>query len=101
MVIAIDNLNHANADPMLSMIFFLTDGRPSMSVLDDNAILDGIEYWNRKQYSIHTVAFGRMAKYDLLRQISQRNKGVARKLYHLSETTAQLKGRALCKFLPL
>ncbi len=49
-------------------------------------------------FSLHGIAFGEDADYTLVRKISARNNGLARKLYEDSDAAEQLKG---CESLKL
>lgn len=68
--------------------------------LDNNVIVNNISVINqRRNFAIHSLAFGNNADFKLVQRISSRNKGLARKIYEDSDAELQLTGLILgrCK----
>ncbi|KAK3610524.1 hypothetical protein CHS0354_008954 [Potamilus streckersoni] len=75
------------------MIVFLTDGDATKGETNSERIMENIENVNEKGViPIFTLAFGQDADYDLLKKISSRNNGVARKIYEASDAELQISG---------
>ncbi|XP_070206409.1 inter-alpha-trypsin inhibitor heavy chain H3-like isoform X2 [Littorina saxatilis] len=74
------------------MMFFLTDGEATTGVRDSKQIVDDVSTVNEGVVNIYSLAFGSGADYKLLRQISARNKGFARKIYEASDASKQVSG---------
>lgn len=91
---AIDLLDADRSDPLATMIVFLTDGRPTVGEQNPSVIVDQLTRKNgaTSEFSIHSIAFGDDADYDLLKKISGRNKGLARKVYEDSDASLQISG---------
>ncbi|KAK3610525.1 hypothetical protein CHS0354_008955 [Potamilus streckersoni] len=75
------------------MIVFLTDGDATQGETNSDRILENIENENKfGMIPIFTLAFGQDADYDLLKSISSRNNGVARRIYEASDAELQITG---------
>eukprot|EP00092_Neocalanus_flemingeri_P002183 GFUD01002323.1.p1 GENE.GFUD01002323.1~~GFUD01002323.1.p1 ORF type:complete len:676 (-),score=217.81 GFUD01002323.1:157-2109(-) len=75
------------------MVFFLTDGHPTVGVTDTIEILDNVRNANKViQTPIFSLAFGRKTDFQMLRHLSVQNYGFARKIYTASDASLQLEG---------
>ena len=75
------------------MVFFLTDGHPTVGVTDTLEILDNVRNANKViQTPIFSLAFGRKTDFQMLRRLSVQNFGFARKIYTASDASLQLEG---------
>ena len=59
------------------MVFFLTDGHPTVGETDTLAILD----------NVFSLAFGRRTDFQMLRLLSVQNHGFARKIYTAADAS--------------
>uniref|UniRef100_A0A914W5Z2 Uncharacterized protein n=1 Tax=Plectus sambesii TaxID=2011161 RepID=A0A914W5Z2_9BILA len=94
LVKAIELLDADRSDPLATMIVFLTDGQPTIGEKNANVIVDQLTRKNgaASEFSLHSIAFGDDADYALLKRISGRNKGLARKVYEDSDASLQISG---------
>lgn len=76
---------------LTSMIIVLTDGQPTVGIQDTTSIVDQIITKNAG-VSIHSLSFGDDADYELMKRISGRNRGLARKIYEDSDAALQMAG---------
>ena len=75
------------------MVFFLTDGHPTVGVTDTQEILTNVKKANKLiQTPIFSLAFGRDTDFQMLRLLSVQNFGFARKIYAASDASLQLEG---------
>ena len=75
------------------MVFFLTDGHPTVGVTDTQEILNNVKNANKViQTPIFSLAFGRKTDFQMLRLLSVQNFGFARKIYTASDASLQLEG---------
>merc|ERR1719474_758148 len=75
------------------MVFFLTDGHPTVGVTDTQEILTNVKKANSLiQTPIFSLAFGRKTDFQMLRLLSVQNFGFARKIYTASDASLQLEG---------
>ncbi|KAK3610521.1 hypothetical protein CHS0354_008950 [Potamilus streckersoni] len=75
------------------MIVFVTDGNATVGETNSEIILENIENENEKGViPIFTLAFGEESDYDLLKAISTRSNGVARRIYEASDAKLQISG---------
>ena len=75
------------------MVFFLTDGHPTVGVTDTQEILENVRSVNSfVQAPIFSLAFGRKTDFQMLRLLSLQNYGFARKIYPASDASLQLEG---------
>jgi Mg-chelatase subunit ChlD len=73
------------------IIIFLTDGEANVPPSDPQTIIRNVKRANTGSTSIFTLALGRGANFDFLKQLSLRNSGFARKIYEASDTALQLR----------
>ena len=75
------------------MVFFLTDGHPTVGETDTLAILDNIKTANSNIGApIFSLAFGRRTDFQMLRLLSVQNHGFARKIYTAADASLQMAG---------
>ena len=75
------------------MVFFLTDGHPTVGVTDTQEILTNVKKANKLiQTPIFSLAFGRKTDFQMLGLLSVQNFGFARKIYTASDASLQLEG---------
>lgn len=74
------------------IIVFLTDGQPSTGVKNPEVIKRNVRNANREIIPIFSLAFGDDADYNMLKQMSSQNNGIARKIYESSDVTLQMTG---------
>ena len=73
------------------MIVFLTDGEPTVGETSGSRIKANVQQYNaRSQIPIYGLAFGEYADFNLLRDISNSNKGFAQKIYESGNSFEQL-----------
>ena len=76
-----------------SMILFLTDGQASSGVTGKQAILGNLKESNNDgRFPIFSLAFGRGADFDLIRDISKETGSRAKQIYEGSDAALQLEG---------
>ena len=75
------------------MVFFLTDGHPTVGVTDTLQILDNIKTANSNIGApLFSLAFGRRTDFQMLRLLSVQNNGFARKIYTAADASLQMAG---------
>ncbi|XP_076449000.1 inter-alpha-trypsin inhibitor heavy chain H3-like isoform X2 [Babylonia areolata] len=74
------------------MMFFLTDGMATSGEQNSEKIVADVSRKNEGVVNIYNLAFGAGADYQLLRQISAKNNGFARKIYEASDAAQQVSG---------
>lgn len=75
------------------MIFFLTDGHPTVGETETLTIMANVNKANYGSLApIFSLAFGRHADFDLLKVMSLQNNGFARKIYVAADASLQLEG---------
>ena len=75
------------------MVFFLTDGHPTVGVTDTLEILDNIRRANTLLSApVFSLAFGRRTDFSMLRLLSVQNNGFARKIYTAADASLQMEG---------
>jgi len=83
--------NSSNAQKPETIIIFLTDGVANIQPSEPRAIIRNVKRANTGSTSIFTLALGRGANFDFLKQLSLQNTGFARKIYEASDTALQLR----------
>ena len=82
----------AKSEPQ-PIIFFLTDGHPTVGEVDSAAILSNVLEANAdSDAAIFSLAFGRLADYEMLKLLSLQNNAFARKIYVAADASLQLEG---------
>lgn len=74
----------------IGMVFFLTDGLPTVGTTSSKKIAANILDLSGNKFAIFGLAFGSLADYDLLKTISSQNSGFARKIYVDSDAALQV-----------
>ena len=75
------------------LVFFLTDGHPTVGETDSGAILENVKKANEDcDAAIFSLAFGRMADFQMLKLLSLQNNAFARKIYVAADASLQLEG---------
>ncbi|XP_067651898.1 inter-alpha-trypsin inhibitor heavy chain H3-like isoform X3 [Haliotis asinina] len=75
-----------------SLMFFLTDGQPTVGVKDPASIAKNVERLNEDVVSLFGLAFGDGADYDMLKVVSAQNCGFARRIYEAADAADQVEG---------
>ncbi|RUS89614.1 hypothetical protein EGW08_002632, partial [Elysia chlorotica] len=73
-----------------AMIFFLTDGDPTVGETSPRNIARNVRNANERTVAIYSLAFGDGADYDSLKTLSAQNLGFARKIYEASDAALQV-----------
>ena len=79
-------------NPMVCILFLLTDGKPSTGVTDVFAIERNVRRANQGRCSLVTLGFGKLVNFNFLSRLALQNRGIARKIYESSSASAQLQG---------
>ena len=89
----IDDQSRVYLQEVQPMVFFLTDGHPTVGVTDTLQILDNIKKANTNIGApIFSLAFGRRTDFQMLRLLSVQNFGFARKIYTAADASLQMEG---------
>ncbi|XP_048465958.1 inter-alpha-trypsin inhibitor heavy chain H5 [Rhincodon typus] len=76
----------------VSLIIFLTDGRPTIAEVQPHKILSNTRKAAEKKFCIFTLGIGRDVDYRLLQRMSLENCGVMRRINEDSDASILLKG---------
>ncbi|KAJ8381576.1 hypothetical protein SKAU_G00023540 [Synaphobranchus kaupii] len=76
----------------VSLIIFLTDGRPTVGELKSPSILSNTKSAAREQFCIFTIGIGNDVDYRLLERMALENCGMMRRIREESDASAMLKG---------
>uniref|UniRef100_UPI00398ECBE7 inter-alpha-trypsin inhibitor heavy chain H5 isoform X2 n=1 Tax=Pristiophorus japonicus TaxID=55135 RepID=UPI00398ECBE7 len=76
----------------VSLIIFLTDGRPTIAEVQPHKILRNTKKAIENQFCLFSLGIGKDVDYKLLERMSLENCGVMRRIYEDSDASAQLKG---------
>ncbi|XP_032896045.1 LOW QUALITY PROTEIN: inter-alpha-trypsin inhibitor heavy chain H5 [Amblyraja radiata] len=76
----------------VSLIIFVTDGRPTISVVQPRQILSNTRKAIEKRFCLFTLGIGRDVDYRLLERMALDNCGAMRRIREDSDAGAQLKG---------
>ncbi|XP_046367037.2 inter-alpha-trypsin inhibitor heavy chain H3-like isoform X2 [Haliotis rufescens] len=74
------------------VMFFLTDGQPTVGTKDPGSIAKNVERLNEDVVSLFGLAFGNGADYYLLKVVSAQNSGFARRIYEAADAADQVEG---------
>jgi uncharacterized protein YegL len=89
-------VSHVKIDPAppQPIVFFLTDGHPTVGETDSTVILDNVLKANVDSMAaaIFSLAFGRQADFQMLKLLSLQNNAFARKIYVAADASLQLEG---------
>ncbi|XP_030072500.1 inter-alpha-trypsin inhibitor heavy chain H5 [Microcaecilia unicolor] len=76
----------------VSLIIFLTDGRPTIGVTDSSSIVSNTKDAMREKICLFTIGIGNDVDYQLLEKLSLENCGMMRQIQEDEVAAAQLKG---------
>ncbi|XP_063952458.1 uncharacterized protein LOC129255898 [Lytechinus pictus] len=86
------SMNSTISNPMVCILFVLTDGKPSVGVTSLSAIERNVRNANDQRCSIVTLGFGKLVNYNFLVRLALQNRGMARRIYEDSSAPGQLRG---------
>nr|XP_057921749.1 inter-alpha-trypsin inhibitor heavy chain H5 isoform X3 [Doryrhamphus excisus] len=88
-----DYLSGPEANPnSVSLIVFLTDGRPTVGESQSTAILGNTRSAVQEKFCIFTIGIGNNVDYKLLERMSLENCGMTRRIHEEAHASAMLKG---------
>ncbi|XP_074554932.1 inter-alpha-trypsin inhibitor heavy chain H5 isoform X2 [Halichoeres trimaculatus] len=88
-----EHLSRPDASPnSVSLIIFLTDGRPTVGEKQSNAILGNTRSAVQEKFCIFTIGLGNDVDYRLLERMSLENCGMMRRINEDANASAMLKG---------
>lgn len=88
-----DYLSGPDASPnSVSLIIFLTDGRPTVGEVQSAAILGNARSAVQEKFCIFTIGIGNDVDYRLLERMSLENCGMMRRIHEEADASAMLKG---------
>ncbi|XP_076578158.1 inter-alpha-trypsin inhibitor heavy chain H5 [Chaetodon auriga] len=88
-----DYLSSPDASPnSVSLIIFLTDGRPTVGEMQSAAILGNARSAVQEKFCIFTIGIGNDVDYRLLERMSLENCGMMRRIHEEADASAMLKG---------
>uniref|UniRef100_A0A8C3PAG5 Inter-alpha-trypsin inhibitor heavy chain 5 n=1 Tax=Chrysemys picta bellii TaxID=8478 RepID=A0A8C3PAG5_CHRPI len=76
----------------VSLIIFLTDGRPTVGEMQSSKILSNTKEAIREKFCLFTIGIGNDVDYKLLERMSLENCGMTRRVQEDEDAAAQLKG---------
>ncbi|XP_025076448.1 inter-alpha-trypsin inhibitor heavy chain H3-like isoform X2 [Pomacea canaliculata] len=85
-------LKEARAENRVPVLFFLTDGRATAGWTSSNQIINDVTSNNDGVANVYCLAFGSSADYELMKQVSAKNNGFARKVYPAADAALQVTG---------
>ncbi|XP_070785200.1 inter-alpha-trypsin inhibitor heavy chain H5 isoform X2 [Enoplosus armatus] len=88
-----DYLSGPDAGPnSVSLIIFLTDGRPTVGEIQSAAILGNTRSAVQDKFCIFTIGLGNDVDYRLLERMALENCGMMRRIHEEADASAMLKG---------
>uniref|UniRef100_A0A673AXS2 Inter-alpha-trypsin inhibitor heavy chain 5 n=1 Tax=Sphaeramia orbicularis TaxID=375764 RepID=A0A673AXS2_9TELE len=88
-----DYLSGFNSSPnSVSLIIFLTDGRPTVGEMQSTAILGNTRSAVQEKFCIFTIGIGNDVDYRLLERMALENCGMMRRINEDADASAMLKG---------
>ncbi|XP_059182218.1 inter-alpha-trypsin inhibitor heavy chain H5 [Centropristis striata] len=88
-----DYLQSPEASPnSVSLIIFLTDGRPTVGEVQPTAILGNTRSAVQEKFCIFTIGLGNDVDYRLLERMALENCGMMRRIHEDADASAMLKG---------
>ncbi|XP_025076446.1 inter-alpha-trypsin inhibitor heavy chain H3-like isoform X2 [Pomacea canaliculata] len=85
-------LKEARAENRVPVLFFLTDGQATSGETSSNQIINDVTSDNDGVANVYCLAFGSSADYELMKQVSAKNNGFARKVYPAADAALQVTG---------
>ncbi|XP_035384489.1 inter-alpha-trypsin inhibitor heavy chain H5 isoform X2 [Electrophorus electricus] len=82
---------HTNGNSV-SLIIFLTDGRPTVGVIQTPSILGNTKTAVKEKFCIFTIGMGKDVDYRLLERMALENCGTMRRIPEEADTSTMLKG---------
>ncbi|KAK2859128.1 hypothetical protein Q5P01_003748 [Channa striata] len=76
----------------VSLIIFLTDGRPTVGEIQSTAILGNTRSAVQEKFCIFTIGIGNDVDYRLLERMALENCGMMRRIHEEADASAMLKG---------
>jgi len=86
----VTNQKYLGSDGTQTTIMFLTDGQPTLGVLDKSTIIRNVLESNIHRFSLHSLAFGKGADFEFVKRISNDQSSKARLIYEGSDAALQL-----------
>ncbi|XP_051249132.1 inter-alpha-trypsin inhibitor heavy chain H5 [Dicentrarchus labrax] len=88
-----DYLSGPDASPnSVSLIIFLTDGRPTVGEIQSTVILGNTRSAVQEKFCIFTIGIGNDVDYRLLERMALENCGMMRRIHEEADASAMLKG---------
>ncbi|KAF0029853.1 hypothetical protein F2P81_018958 [Scophthalmus maximus] len=88
-----DYLSGPDAGPnSVSLIIFLTDGRPTVGEIRSTAILGSTRSAVQEKFCVFTIGIGNDVDYRLLERMALENCGMMRRIHEEADASAMLKG---------
>lgn len=95
-----DYLSDPDSSPnSVSLIIFLTDGRPTIGELQSTSILGNTRSAVQEKFCIFTIGIGNDVDYRLLERMALENCGMMRRINEEADASAMLKGYETAKTL--
>lgn len=95
-----DYLSGPDSSPnSVSLIIFLTDGRPTIGELQSTSILGNTRSAVQEKFCIFTIGIGNDVDYRLLERMALENCGMMRRINEEADASAMLKGYETAKTL--
>lgn len=76
----------------VSLIIFLTDGRPTVGETQSAKIVNNTKEAIRNRFCLFTIGIGNDVDYELLERLALENCGMMRRIREDEDAAAQLKG---------
>lgn len=76
----------------VSLIIFLTDGRPTVGETEAAKIISNTKEAIRNRFCLFTIGIGNDVDYQLLERLALENCGMTRRIREDEDAAAQLKG---------
>lgn len=82
----------------VSLIIFLTDGRPTLGEVQSSNILINTKNAIREKFCLFSIGIGNDVDFQLLEKLSLENCGMMRRVSEDDDAAVQLKGYVICGF---
>ena len=89
---SIKKLNSLESSTRKNVLFFLTDGQPTMGVIDTESIRNNVKKANNDSISFFMLGFGDRANINFLKTVATENGGFGRKIYVAADSQLQIEG---------
>ncbi|XP_044135976.1 inter-alpha-trypsin inhibitor heavy chain H5 [Bufo gargarizans] len=84
--------NNGKHEKSVSLIIFLTDGRPTVGEIESSRILRNTKNVIREKFCLFSIGFGNDVDFHLLEKLSLENCGMMRRISEDEDAALQLKG---------